>query len=408
VKAIHCGTLIDGVSDATIDDATITIEGDEIVAVGPRDAIDVPATADRIDHSDATVLPGLIDAHLHLDGWREHDPVEWVKDGVPLATARATADAATLLEAGFTTVRDVGSRAGLGVRDAIAEGTVRGPRVYTSERLLSQTAGHGDIHFFPHGFVADNDDWIAILADGEAECRKATRRLVRKGVDLIKIMTTGGVLSEKDSPYHDHMTDAEIQAITEEAHRVGIPVASHAEGAAGIKSAVRNGVDTIEHGFGLDEDAVSLMQDRGTVLVPTLAVLYAYLDRGEEVGVPEYALEKIQDVKTTQLEAVQRAAAADLPIAVGTDYSGSHLAPHGGNAVEAELLVAEAGLDEMAAIQGATRVAAQAIGTEAVGAIEPGRKADLVVTTTDPTTDITALQDPAAVYKGGTRVAEGG
>lgn len=404
MKSIHCGILVDGRRTDPVSDAVINVDDGDIVAVGPREEVSVPDSATVIDHSDRTVMPGLIDAHVHLDGWREHDPVEWVKDGVPLATARAVKDAETLLANGFTTVRDVGSRAGLGLREAIAEGTVDGPRVFTSERLISQTAGHGDIHFFPHEWVAEHPNWIGILADGEDECRKATRKLVRKGVDLIKIMTTGGVLSEKDSPYHDHMTDAEIQAVTEEAHRVGIPVASHAEGTAGIKSALRNGVDTIEHGFGMDEECIELIHETGGDMVPTLSVLYQYLDIGEEVGVPEYAMEKIQDVKSRQLESVRRADDADVPIALGTDFSGSHLAPHGDNAMEAELLVEEVGMAPADVLRAGTSVAADVIGTDDVGVIEVGRQADLLVTATNPLEDISTLRDPLAVYKGGHQV----
>lgn len=404
MKAIHAGTLIDGLADEPHEDMEILVEDGTVTEVRAIEAGDTPPDATVLDHRHQTVLPGLIDAHLHVDGWHEHDPMAWLQDGVPLATARATADLRTLLENGFTTIRDVGSRTGLGLKAAVEEGSIPGPRIYTSERLISQTAGHGDIHFLDHDSVADNEDWVAILADGADECRRETRKLVRKGVDLIKIMTTGGVLSEKDSPYHAHMTDAEIAAVTEEAHRVGIPVASHAEGAEGINNALRNGVDTIEHGFGLDETGRELMHERGAYLVPTFAVMEQYLAQGEEVGVPEYAMEKIHGVKTQHVETVKTAYEEDIPIALGTDFSGSVLAPHGDNAMEASLLVAEVGMDQMDAIKAATSVAAEVLGTDSVGAIEPGRHADVVVLDDDPLQDVDALRRVSEVYKSGESV----
>lgn len=405
MKAVYCGTLIDGTRRDPVENGVILVEDGTVRSVGPETEIDVPTDADEVRYGDSVVVPGLIDAHVHLDGWREHDPMAWILDDVSLATARATADLRRLVENGFTTVRDVGSRTGLGLKQAHEEGRIAGPRVYTSERLLSQTAGHGDIHFLPHEWVADNPNWIGILADGADEFRRETRKLVRKGVDCVKIMTTGGVLSEKDSPYHHHMTDAEIQAVVEEAHRVGVPVASHAEGPAGIESALRNGVDTIEHGFGVDDSLVEMMLDREAILVPTLAVMEKYLERGHQVNVPEYAMEKIEGIKEQHIPAVQTAHDADIPIALGTDFSGSQLAPHGDNALEAELLVNEVGMDEFDVLQSATVVAARTIPDDQLGAIEPGKYGDFVVLNSNPLEDISNLRDISAVYQGGEEVA---
>lgn len=405
MRAISCGTLIDGLADEPISDAVILTEDGKIRDVGPADTVSIPSGAERIDHSEGVVLPGLIDAHLHIDGWREHDPLSWVTDGVPLAAARATADLRELLSAGFTAIRDVGSRTGIGLKQAVDEGAIPGPRLYTSGRIISQTAGHGDIHFMPHEWVEDHENWIAVLADGEAEFRKEARKLVRDGVDCLKIMTTGGVLSEKDSPYHAHMTDAEIRAVVEEAHRVDIPVASHAEGTAGIESALRNGVDTIEHGFGLTEELVELMLANDAILVPTLAVMEQYLRRGEKVDVPDYAMEKIGDIKSEHLDAVELAYESGVSIALGTDFSGSHLAPHGENVLEAELLVEEVGMSELDVIKSATSVAAETIPDDALGGLTEGNYADLLVVDGNPLDDISHLRSIDSVYKGGEAVS---
>jgi imidazolonepropionase-like amidohydrolase len=246
---------------------------------------------------------------------------------------------------------------------------------------------------------------ISTLADGPAECRKTARKRIREGVDLLKIMTTGGVLSEKDSPRHSQFTDAEIGAMVEEAHRVDIPVASHAQGAAGIKAALENGVDTIEHGFHVDAEAIELFEETGAVFVPTLSIMHQIVTEGDEHGVPEWGLEKSRAAQAAHYDAVQRAAAADVPIAVGTDFIGPELVPHGENALELELLVEEGGLSPHDALRGATGVAARTLPENDVGTLEPGAHADCVVVAGDPTDDIGAVRDVQTVFKGGQEVS---
>lgn len=405
MKVFRCGTLIDGTGAEPVDDGIVVVEDGVVSEIGPADVVSQPPRATTIEHANSVVIPGLIDAHVHVDGWREHDPMEWLKAGIPLSTARATADLEALLEAGFTTVRDVGSRTGLGLKRAVSEGTVPGPRIYTSDRVISQTAGHGDLHFLPHDWISDHPDWLSILADGEAECRKAARKLIRKGVDCLKIMTSGGVLSEKDSPYDAHMTDAEIRAVTEEAHRVGIPVASHAEGAKGIESALRNGVDTIEHGFGLNAELVDLFKEREAIFVPTMAVMEQYVQLEDELTIPEYAIEKVHEVKDELIPAVRLAADEGLPIALGTDFSGSHVAPHGENALEAILLSEDVGMSAVEVIEAGTSISAETIPDGQLGALTPGNYADLVVLNSNPVDGIEALRDVKSVYKDGELVA---
>ncbi len=403
MQVIDCGTLVTGTTDSgPIEEAQLVVEDGRIVAAGPQEAVDTPSEADYVDHRDATVVPGLIDAHLHLSGARSMDPFDWVKASSELGAARATADLRNLLAAGFTTVRDVGSETGLGLREAVATGAIPGPRIYTSGRSISQTGGHGDSHYLPYEWVS-GEEGIASLADGPSECRKEARKRIRQGADLIKIMTTGGVLSEKDAPDQSQFTDAEIQAFTEEAHRVGIPVASHAQGEPGIKAALRNGVDTIEHGFYLDEECLNMFADTGATFVPTLAIMHRLVTDGADHGVPEYGLEKAREAREAHFDATKRAYQAGIPIALGTDFLGPDLVPHGQNALEAELFVEEIGMAPYEAIQAGTRVAARTLPEDDVGTLEPDHRADFLAFEADPLSDVSVLGAPDAVYKDGTR-----
>lgn len=394
---IECETLIDGVSDEAHHDVAIGIEADEIVGIRDRGEF----TGDQ--HAEHDVLiPGLIDAHCHLAGVRSMNPMEWATTDVPTMTARATADLRKLVASGFTAVRDVGSSTGLGLRTAVEEGEILGSRIYTSGRSISQTGGHGDSHFLPYDW-ANNRAGLSTLADGPDECRKEARKRIRQGVDCIKIMTTGGVLSEKDSPDQSQFTDAEIRAFTEEAHRVGLPVASHAQGASGIKRALENGVDTIEHGFYLDTETIDLLLDTDATFVPTLAIMHRLVTEGADHGVPEWGVEKAKVAQEDHVDSVRRAYEAGVPIALGTDFIGPDLAPHGENALEAKLLVEQIGMSEMEAIQAGTSVAARTV-PDAIGTVSDGMAADLVALESNPLADIDALDRVEAVYQNGERV----
>lgn len=394
---IECETLIDGVSDEPHHDVAIGIEAGEIVGIRDRGAF----TGDT--HAEHDVLiPGLIDAHCHLAGVRSMNPMEWATTDVSTMTARATADLRKLVASGFTAVRDVGSSTGLGLRTAVDEGEIPGPRIYTSGRSISQTGGHGDSHFLPYNW-AKNRAGLSTLADGPNECRKEARKRIRQGVDCIKIMTTGGVLSEKDAPDQSQFTDGEISAFTEEAHRVGLPVASHAQGASGIKHALENGVDTIEHGFYLNTETIDLLLDTDATFVPTLAIMHRLVTEGADHGVPEWGLEKSRAAREEHIDSVRRAYEAGVPIALGTDFIGPELAPHGENALEAKLLVEEIGMSEMEAIQAGTSVAARTV-PDTIGTVSDGIAADLVALESNPLADIDALGQVDAVYRNGERV----
>lgn len=400
MRHVDCGRLVDG-TGRVLEDARVAIDDGRIEAVGARE--DVPAEGERIDHADATVTPGLIDAHVHLQGVRSMDPLEWTLDADAYCAARATADLRALLEAGFTAVRDLGSTVGIGLRDAVADGEVPGPRIYTSGPAISQTGGHGDHHSLPYEWVTSGAG-ISTLADGVTECRREARKRARANADCLKIMTTGGVLSAEDAPDQRQFVDEEIAAMVEEAHRVGMPVASHAQGVAGIEAALRNGVDTIEHAFYLDESTIELLLEHDATVVPTMAIMDRIVSRGEEAGVPQHGLRKAEVAYEAHTESIRRAYEAGVPIAAGTDFIGPDLVPHGENARELELYVERIGMSGQEAIEAATGVAARTLPDDDLGTIEPGNRADLVAFDGDPLDDIEVVREPAAVYRGGERV----
>jgi len=406
MKAISCQQLIDGSGDAPIDDAIVLLEDGIITEYGPSDSVRIPSEAERIQHSSQTIIPGLIDAHLHLGGWRSLNILDWIETDVTLGTARATADLKKILEAGFTSVRDLGSETGLGLKAAVAEGTIPGPRVFTSGPAISQTAGHGDAHLLPYNWVTGGESRVSIvpskLADGADECRKVTRKLLRQGVDVIKIMTTGGIMSERDSPLQPHFTADEITAITEEAHRFDVQVASHAQSSVGITIALENGVDTIEHGNFMDKETAEYIASEDAILVPTFSVLEQLVNYGSDYNVPEKSMEKAQEAVEAHTESIQMAYELGVRIGLGTDFPGVELGPHGKNALEAELLVDKVGMTELETIRAATVTNGQTLPDKKVGGISEGNYADLTVLDEDPVMDISGLRSVTQVYKGGT------
>lgn len=405
MRVFDAGRLVDGRRDEAIEDARLVVDDEDgsVAAVGPREAVDAPADADRVSLPDATVVPGFVDAHVHLQGARSMNIEDWLATPDSAAAARATTDLRRLVDAGFTAVRDLGSSVGLGLRAAREDSEVPGPRVFTSGRAISQTAGHGDVHGAAYERVTDGTP-LSTLADGEAECRTEARKRLRDGVDCLKIMTTGGVLSQRDTPDVRQFTDDEIAAMTTEAARVGVQVAAHAQGAAGIEAALRNGVDTIEHGFHLDEAGLELLVERDATFVPTLAIMHRITEHGDEHGVPEWGLEKSRSAREAHLDAVERAYEAGVPIAAGTDFMGPALVPHGENALEMELFVEEIGMTEMDALQAGTSVAARTLSRDDVGTLEAGQRADFAVLSGDPLVDISAVREVERTYVDGRRV----
>jgi imidazolonepropionase-like amidohydrolase len=233
------------------------------------------------------------------------------------------------------------------------------------------------------------------IADGVDECRRAAREQIREGAGVIKICSTGGVLSEKDAPTQAQFVDEEIAAITTEAHRVGIKVMAHAQSPEGIQNAIQNGVDTIEHGIYLDDATIAMICAHDIILVPTFAIVNAIVTKGASAGVPEYGLQKAKIAHSAHLHSIRNAYQAGVKIAVGTDFCGPDLIPHGENAVELEILVKQLGMTPMEAIIAATKIGAEALGLSSeVGTLEQGKTADLLIVNGNPLENIALLQNP--------------
>lgn len=409
VVAVRAGRLLDGTGAGPRRNVVILIEGGRITAVGSDVA--VPAGAREIDLSRLTVLPGFVDAHVHLLGHVLGEP-GWdnalARETPADAALRGVRHARRTLEAGFTTVRNVGAGgfADVALRDAITRGDVPGPRMQVAAHPLGITGGHCDFTngYVPGVFGAEPGVGRGI-ADGPDAIRAAIRYQVKHGADLIKICATGGVLSEGDSVgVQQYMAD-ELGAAVEVAHLMERRVAAHAHGTAGIKAAVVAGVSSIEHGSILDDDAIRLMREHGTYLVPTLMAGEAAERLAQNGTLTGERADKALAIAPLMRSSIRRAAAAGVLIALGTDAG---VFPHGTNGHEFTLLVEWAGLTPMQAIVAGTSVAADLLGWSAhVGRVAPGRYADLVAVAGDPLADIRVLERVDWVMKGG-EVVKGG
>lgn len=405
---VHAGHLIDGVTKTTRDNVSILIHDDRITAV--QAGFVTPAGAQVIDLSHATVLPGLIDCHDHITG--NFDGGNPVAEAVTLTSFDAAylsvGNARRTLEAGFTTIRDVGGDAAvlIPMKHAIAKGEIEGPRMFVAGPPLGPTGGHGDPH---NGLDPDlsHPGWADVVVDSPEAARRAVRTLRRQGVDLIKIMPSGGVLSIGDDPSLQLMADDEIKAVVDTAHALGLKVAAHVHGREAINHAISLGVDSIEHGSYADAESYALFKAHGTYLVPTLLVAQTVYDiakaHPEQLN-PSSAAKALAVAPMVQKN-LGDAYRAGVKIAFGTDQS---LAPHGTNAREFALMV-KAGMTPMDAIWAATANAADLIGdTRDIGSVQAGRYADLVAVDGDPLKDITVLEHVAFVMKGGTVFKTGG
>jgi imidazolonepropionase-like amidohydrolase len=401
VTAIKAARLFDGKSESTISEAVVLVEAGRITAAGSRLA--VPPGARLVDLGDATILPGFIDAHVHItdessDDWNA-DTVAGLRRTIPEQTLRAAEFARRTLVAGFTSVRDVGSSdyIDVGLRNAIAAGLTIGPRMLVSVHALGARGGHCDNNGFPYERFGSEPGIANGIASGPDQFRDAVRFQVKYGADVIKVCATGGVLSLGDDVGAAQVTQAEMDALVDEAHRLGRKTAAHAHGAEGAKVAIRAGIDSIEHGSFLDDEAVRLMKEKGTYLVPTLmAGEYAGGRKARRKYPPEIA-EKAAQALEGRSRAFKRAVAAGVKIAFGTD---SGVSPHGHNAEEFALLV-EHGLSPAAALR-TTATAAALMGLDRmVGTIEAGKQADLVGVPGDALRSISATEHVRFVMKGG-------
>lgn len=386
--AIRCGSLLDGTGVDPIPGAVILIEDGQITAIGADVA--VPADAEVIDASSRTVMPGLIDSHVHLVTLAGRTLQQRLATPYSLTIAEGYKNAEAVLCAGFTTVRDL-SGMPLGGKMALDRGLFPGPRLKIAISALSQTAGHGDQ--MTAGGVntgsADSEHPQSVV-DGVDEVRRATRQLLRAGADQIKVYVSGGVMSDHDEPDATGFSPEELAVVAFEAHAAKKPVAAHAISREGARNAVLAGFDSIEHGMFLDEELIAEMLQRGTYLVPTLLAPVWIVRRAERTpgSIPAHMLEKVHKVKDAHLESFRLAVRSGVRIAFGSDTG---VVPHGAAAEELELMV-ECGMTAMEAIIAATKTASELLGMDTmVGTLEPGKRADLLIVDGDPLTDIGVL-----------------
>jgi imidazolonepropionase-like amidohydrolase len=399
---LRAARVIDGTGAAPIANGVVVVTDDKIVAVGRQGAVNVPPNAKVVDLGDATLLPGFIDAHTHIIGRELADPQQndqAIRDYAGLPAIIGVANAQKTLLAGFTTIRNVGAPDfhDMALRTAVSEGFVIGPRMQNAGHALGITGGHCDENGFRPG-VMDGDIRKGI-ADGVDQVRAAVRYQAKYGADVIKMCATGGVLSEGDAVGVQQYTFEEMKAIVDEARQLDRKVAAHAHGTEGIKTAVRAGVASIEHGSFLDEEGAKMMAQRGTFLVPTLSAGEA-AERAVKAGI----LKGLRAEKTIAAAAAMRngvkiAVRNGVPIALGTDAG---VGSHGNNGHEFTLMVEWAGMTPMQSIVAGTSNAAKLLGWDArIGSLVTGKLADIVAVPGDPTRDIHVMEKPIFVMKNG-------
>ena len=415
--AIKAGTLIDGTGAAPVENAVVLIDGEQIVQVGDRAAASIPPDAQVLDASDKTVMPGMIDGHVHVrsSGGNQSmaaSRLAGVMELIETTTLRSYVHVNQDLAAGFTTIADMSSPGyvGIALRDAINEGLVTGPRMRACGQGLCITGGHMDgTRYRPEVSIAGRTG----VADSPWAFRQAARHQIKMGADCIKINICSSSHKDRhnpDEPYYQEMTFEEMEAVCDEAHKAYLRVFAHAAGGQGITDAILAGVDSLEHAHWITEEQADLMAEHGTYYVPTFVVMTSALGMGQEaLGVSDHSwnyLNRGMEAKWRSLERVHRAGAK---IAVGTD-AGFRVA-HGENAGELEML-ARGGLTPMEAILSATSVAADHLDMgDLVGTVEAGKLADILIVDGDPLDDITILQDldrVKVVIKGGQIAKERG
>ncbi|MFZ0960724.1 MAG: amidohydrolase family protein [Terriglobia bacterium] len=396
VVALKAAHLVDVRAGRVLDAQTVLIYGDHIVKVGPSSEVAVPTGATLIDLGSATLLPGLIDCHTHLTADPHNAGYTSLGISIPREALTGAKNARTTLAAGFTTVRNVGASGytDVALRDAINAGDVPGPRMLVSGPMIGMTGGHCDENVLAPEFNYRADG----VADGVTAVVAKVRENIKYGADLIKFCASGGVFSKGDLPGAEQYSPAEMQALITEAHRQGRRVAAHAHGTQAIIDATNAGVDSIEHGSLIDDAGIAAMKAHGTYLVADIYNDDFILGEGKSYGFTDEMLAKERMVGREQREGFRRAAQAGVKIAFGTDAG---VYPHGWNARQFAKMV-QFGLTPMQAIQAATVNAADLIGwTDRVGAIEPGKFADLIAVSGSPTSDVTVLEHVQFVMKDG-------
>lgn len=407
MERIEADLLIPGKGEP-VRDAAVLLDGPAIAYAGP--AAGAPQVSPETTTERASVvMPGLWDCHGHFLGLRVLDLERLPVTPTALRAARCARDLRAALDAGVTSVREVGGLA-VHLARAVDEGLLEGPHVYGAGAILSTTGGHGDLHSLPLPWVGDFGEGGGELrlCDGPDDCARAAREQLRAGARVIKVCASGGVMSEIDHPVHQQFTGAELRAVVEVAGMAERVVAAHCHGKPGIMAALEAGVRTIEHGTFLDEEACAAMRESGAVLVSTRTIVAEAL---ESEAMPGYAMTKLRDIADRHAKAMQLAYESGVTIAAGTDIgvSGEGLpVSWGRNGRELPLLV-EAGLDPLAAIEAATANGPLTLGLQAPwsGRLADGYDADVLALDADPVEDISVLADPAAitgVWKAGRRV----
>jgi len=399
-KLIYAGTLFAVPGQEPLKEQTIIVKDGRIAKVEAGYVLGSPGER-VIDLREKFVLPGLIDCHVHLLGELSNtSKLEQTQDNESFEALRGATHALRTLRAGFTTVRDLGERSGaiFALKRAISEGMIAGPRILAAGSIISPTGGHGQTY----GYRDEINSLFASsgICDGVEDCRRAVRRQVSRGADVVKFVATGGVLSDIKAGVDQQFTDDEMASIVQTAHKLGRRVAAHAHGAGGINAALRAGVDSIEHGSYLTAESISLFRKTGAYLVPTVIAGVTVAKYAKQGGILSNAQkQKALAVGPVIQDALKRAYAGGVKIAFGTD---SGVSPHGQNAQEFALMV-EAGMPPIEAIKAATIDAADLLQlSNVVGTIEAGKAADIVAVDQDPTREIKTLERMRFVMRSGT------
>ena len=397
-KVIKCGQLFDSNTGKVLQDQAVVIDGNKIIEVVPAASVDC-AGAEIIDLSGKFVMPGLIDAHVHIN-----------MNGEPSVSYAVKSDAATALDsmiyaqrdllAGFTTLRDEGAQgySDVAVRNAINAGKFFGPRISCSGEAIGGTGGHADSNFLP---AVTGKHAFGQIIDSPDEGRKAARTAFKYGADQIKIMATGGVMSFGDEPGAPELTYEEMKAIIDVAASKGKITSAHAHGAEGIKIAIRAGITSIEHGMLMDDECIDMMAEHGTYLIPTIIAAYRIVKYGAESGIPAWAVEKAKICLDNDYESLRKCIAKGVKIGFGTD-TGTPYNKHGEQGFEFSLMK-EVGFTTEYILQAATRINAEMMKMDhQIGSIEAGKLADIVAFDVSPFEDISVMERCSFVMKDGT------